>query len=42
VIRSADGALCCSGHVKVACIAADSLRPRPLPDQLLAEFADVL
>jgi len=41
-IRVADGALCCSGLVKVACIAADSLRPKPLPDQLLAEIADVL
>lgn len=41
-IRVADGALCCSGLVKIACVAADSLRPKPLPDQLLAEIADVL
>lgn len=42
VVRPADGALCCRGLVKVACVAADSLRPKPLPDQLLAEIADVL
>jgi acyl-CoA thioester hydrolase len=42
IIRPADGALCCRGLVKVACVAADTLRPKPLPDQLLAEIADVL
>jgi acyl-CoA thioester hydrolase len=42
VIRRADAALCCSARVKIACVAADSLRPKPLPDQLLAEIADVL
>jgi acyl-CoA thioester hydrolase len=42
VMRPADGALCCRGLVKVACVAAEGLRPKPLPDQLLAEIADVL
>jgi acyl-CoA thioester hydrolase len=42
VIRRSDAALCCSGLVKVASVAADSLRPKPLPEQLLAEIADVL
>jgi acyl-CoA thioester hydrolase len=42
VIRRGDAALCCSAQVKVACVAADSLRPKPLPDPLLAEIADVL
>jgi acyl-CoA thioester hydrolase len=42
VIRQSDAALCCSARVKIACVAADSLRPKPLPDQLLAEIADVL
>lgn len=32
---------CCSGEVKVACVHADSFRPRPLPETLLKELADV-
>jgi len=39
VRRASDGALCCRGLVKVACVRADSLKPRPLPEQLLAEIA---
>ena len=39
--RVSDGALCCRGLVKVACVTADSLTPRPLPESLLAEIADV-
>ncbi|NCA87884.1 MAG: tol-pal system-associated acyl-CoA thioesterase [Gammaproteobacteria bacterium] len=41
VRRVSDGALCCRGLVKVACVAADTLKPSPLPQQLLAEIADV-
>jgi len=41
VRRADDGVLCCRGLVKVACVWADSLKPRPLPEQLLAEIADV-
>lgn len=41
VRRVLDGALCCRGLIKVACVASDSLRPKPLPKQLLAEIADV-
>ncbi len=41
VRRVADGALCCRGLIKVACVASDSLRPQPLPKHLLAEIADV-
>jgi len=28
----------CHGRVRVACLAADSFRPKPLPDDLLAEI----
>jgi acyl-CoA thioester hydrolase len=31
ILRDADGALCCRGSVKVACIDAATLRPRRLP-----------
>jgi acyl-CoA thioester hydrolase len=42
VRRAADGALCCRGLVKVACVSADTLRPNRIPEPLLAEIADVL
>ena len=41
IVREQDGILCCRGLVKVACVAADSLRPKPLPEVLLAEIAHV-
>jgi len=41
VRRVADGALCCRGLIKVACVSVDHLKPRPLPPLLLAEIADV-
>ena len=41
VRRVVDGALCWRGLIKIACVASDSLRPKPLPPQLLAEIADV-
>ncbi|MFZ1535840.1 MAG: tol-pal system-associated acyl-CoA thioesterase [Chromatiaceae bacterium] len=41
VRRVVDGALCCRGLIKIACVASDSLRPKSLPKQLLAEIADV-
>lgn len=31
----------CTGHVRVACLHADNLRPRPLPARLVAEILDV-
>jgi len=42
VLREADGTLCCRGRVKVACLNVKTLRPQRIPDNLLAEFADVL
>jgi acyl-CoA thioester hydrolase len=42
VLREADGTLCCRGRVKVACINEKTLRPQRIPEQLLAEIADVL
>jgi len=41
VRRDSDGALCCSGLVKVACVNARTLRPNRIPEKLLAEIADV-
>jgi acyl-CoA thioester hydrolase len=34
-----DGDLLCRGRVKVACIDAESFRPRPIPRPLLVEIA---
>jgi acyl-CoA thioester hydrolase len=31
----------CTGHVRIACLAADHLRPCPLPARLAAEIRDV-
>ncbi|MCK5383572.1 MAG: tol-pal system-associated acyl-CoA thioesterase [Gammaproteobacteria bacterium] len=31
----------CSGEVKIACLEAASFRPRPIPDYILKEIADV-
>jgi acyl-CoA thioester hydrolase len=39
VTREGDADLLCHGRVRVACLAADGFRPRPLPDDLLAEIA---
>jgi acyl-CoA thioester hydrolase len=40
--READQALCCRGRVKVACLNDKTLRPKRIPDNLLAEIANVL
>ena len=42
VYREADDTVCCRGRVKVACIDDETLRPRRIPDKLLAEIANVL
>ena len=42
VRRESDGALCCRGLVKIACVNAETLRPNRIPEILLAEIADVL
>lgn len=31
----------CTGHVRIACLHADSMRPRPLPARVVAEFRNV-
>jgi len=36
IIRDADDTLCCRGSVKVACIDAETLRPRRIPASLLS------
>ncbi|MDJ0807775.1 MAG: tol-pal system-associated acyl-CoA thioesterase [Gammaproteobacteria bacterium] len=41
VIRASDRALLCSGMVKIACLDQQSLRPTPIPAQLLEEIPDV-
>lgn len=35
VVRSIDQTILCDGHVKVACVAADTFKPRALPAELL-------
>jgi acyl-CoA thioester hydrolase len=42
VKREVDGVLCCRGDVRVACLHAVTLRPNRIPDNLMAEIADVL
>jgi len=42
ILRGTDGALCCSGWVKVACLNERTMRPERIPEKLLAEIADVL
>jgi acyl-CoA thioester hydrolase len=41
VRRDEDGAVCCRGLVKVACVSEHTLRPSRIPENLLAEIADV-
>jgi acyl-CoA thioester hydrolase len=41
VLRAADHSLLCSGRVKIACLHAGTLRPAPIPKQLLEEIPDV-
>lgn len=42
ILRDTDGTLCCRARVKIACLNRKTLRPRRIPDKLLAEIADVL
>ena len=42
VMRRADGALCCRGQARIACVDARTLKPKRIPDKLMAEIADVL
>lgn len=39
VTRAGESEPLCRGRVRVACLAVDGFRPRPLPDDLLAEIA---
>lgn len=41
ILRDGDTSPCCVGRVKVVCVSADGMRPKPLPNELLAEIADV-
>ncbi len=38
---SRDAEILCTAQVRIACLAADTLRPQPLPKQLLTELSDV-
>jgi len=40
-VRDPDGAICCSGELKLACLDASRLRPRAIPQRLFAELSDV-
>ena len=31
----------CTGQIKIACLDAESLRPRPIPERILKEIVDV-
>lgn len=39
VLRVADGALLCEGHVVVACVRADTFKPQAMPVALRTAFA---
>ncbi len=36
-----DAEILCTGQVRIACLAADTLRPQPLPKPLFTELSDV-
>lgn len=38
---SREAEVLCTAQVRIACLAADTLRPQPLPKQLLTELSDV-
>lgn len=38
-VRREDGTLLCEGEALVACVKADSYRPRPFPEDLAAAFS---
>jgi acyl-CoA thioester hydrolase len=38
VVRAGDLQLLCTGTVKIACLDADTFRPKPLPDFILKEL----
>ena len=38
VVQGPDGTELCSGDIRVACIDADTFRPRPLPDEIQREM----
>ena len=40
-VRGPDGEVCCSCELKLACLDASRLRPRAIPEHLLAELSDV-
>ncbi|MNE21382.1 Acyl-CoA thioester hydrolase YbgC [compost metagenome] len=39
VWRTSDATLLCEGHIMVACVRADSFKPRAIPEALRAAFA---
>ncbi len=41
VRRGDDKTLLCSGHIKIASLTAETLRPTPIPKKLLEEIVDV-
>ena len=38
VVQGPDGTALCEGDIRVACIDADSFRPRPMPDEIQREI----
>ncbi|MGQ9659104.1 MAG: tol-pal system-associated acyl-CoA thioesterase [Thermochromatium sp.] len=41
ILRAADQAVCCRGVVKVVCLDATTLRPRRLPERLVAAIETI-
>ena len=41
VRRTADATCCCRGRIRIACMDAQTMRPRRLPKKLRAAIADV-
>jgi acyl-CoA thioester hydrolase len=37
-IKNQQGEILCQAEVKIACLNAETMRPRPLPDHILSEF----
>jgi acyl-CoA thioester hydrolase len=38
ILRTGAGETLCSGHIRVACVAVDSFKPRSIPPLILAEL----
>ena len=41
VLRATESAPLCTGHIRIACVDADSFRPRPVPESIISSLVNV-